>query len=84
MLKKIAFAVLVVSLIGGCAPLKQRFGTGEETPELVAARKDCRSKAEKEAIAKYKSTVSQKEHTRIAFDACMQAKGYNKFGKKVR
>ena len=84
MFKRITLAVLMVSLIGGCTALKQRFGTGEETPELIAARKDCRSKAEQEAIAKYKSTVSQKEHTRIAFDACMQAKGYNKFGKKVR
>lgn len=84
MFKKFALALLIFSLIGGCTTLKQRFGTGEETPELVAARKECRSKAEREAVAKYQSTVSQKEHTRIAFDACMKGKGYNKFGKKVR
>ncbi len=84
MLKKIAFALLIFSLLGGCTALKKRFGTGEETPELIAARKECRSKAEREAIAKYQSTISQKEHTRVAFDDCMNRKGYNKFGKKVR
>ena len=83
MFARIALAVLMVSMIS-CAGLKERFGTGEETPQLKAARADCRAKAEKEAIRKYQSTISQKEHTRIAFDACMEAKGYNKFGKKIK
>ncbi len=83
MFTRIALAVLVVSMTS-CTALKQRFGTGEETPQLKAARSDCRAKAEKEAIRKYQSTVSQKEHTRIAFDACMEAKGYNRFGKKIK
>ncbi len=83
MFTRIALAVLVVSM-NSCTALKQRFGTGEETPQLKAARADCRAKAEKEAIRKYQSTVSQKEHTRIAFDACMEAKGYNRFGKKIK
>ncbi len=83
MFTRIALAVLVVSMTS-CTALKQRFGTGEETPQLKAARADCRAKAEKEAIRKYQSTVSQKEHTRIAFDACMEAKGYNRFGKKIK
>jgi len=74
MVKRIAFAVLVISLIS-CAQLKKRFGTGEETPELKAARSECRSSAEKEAKAKYQSTISQKEHTRVAFDDCMDKKG---------
>lgn len=84
MLKKFIFALLVFGLMGGCTQLKQRFGTGEETPELIAARKSCRSQAERAAAAKFKSTVSQKEHTRIAFEACLKGKGYNRFGKKVR
>ncbi len=83
MFTRIALAVLVVSMTS-CTALKHRFGTGEETPQLKAARADCRAKAEKEAIRKYQSTVSQKEHTRIAFDACMEAKGYNRFGKKIK
>ena len=82
MYKGIILAVLVVSMIG-CGALKNRFGTGEDTPELRAARAECRSMAEKEATAKYKSTVSQKEYTRVAFDACMKKKGYNQYGKKV-
>ncbi len=83
MFARIALAVLMVSMIS-CTALKKRFGTGEETPQLKAARADCRAKAEKEAIRKYQSTISQKEHTRLAFDACMDAKGYNKYGKKIK
>lgn len=82
MYKRVIFAVLIVSVIG-CGALKERFGTGEETPALKATRAECRSMAEKEAAAKYQSTVSQKEYTRIAFDACMKKKGYNKYGKKL-
>ena len=82
MYKRIIFAVLTVSMIG-CTALKQRFGTGEDTPELRAARAECRSMAEKEAAAKYQSTISQKEYTRTTFDACMKKKGYNQYGKKV-
>ena len=80
---KIILALLLVSL-GGCTWLKDRFGTGEETPELIAARAECREQAEKEAAAKYESTISQKEYTRIAFDACMEKKGYNRFGRKIK
>ncbi|MDH5400823.1 MAG: hypothetical protein OEX02_21905 [Cyclobacteriaceae bacterium] len=83
MYKKIVFSILVIAL-ASCTQLKKRFGTGEETPQLEAARKECRSQAEKEAMAKFESTVSQKEHTRKAFEACMDKKGYNRFGKKVR
>lgn len=83
MFTRIALAALMVSM-ASCTALKQRFGTGEETPQLKVARADCRAKAEKEAIRKYQSTISQKEHTRIAFDACMKAKGYNRFGKKIK
>ena len=83
MFARIALAVLMVSMIS-CAGLKERFGTGEETPQLIAARADCRAKAENEAIRKFEGTISQKEYTRIAFDACMDAKGYNKFGKKIK
>ena len=82
MYKRIIFAVLIVSVIG-CTALKERFGTGEETPELEVVRSKCRSLAEKEAAAKYTNTVSQKEHARIAYDACMKEKGYNRFGKKI-
>lgn len=80
--KRIIFAVLIVSMIG-CTALKERFGTGEETPQLKAARTECRSLAEKEAAAKYEMPIKQKEHTRIAFEACMKKKGYNRFGKKL-
>ena len=82
MSKRIIFALLIVSMVG-CTALKQRFGTGEDTPELRAARAECRSMAEKKAAAKYQSTISQKEYTRTTFDACMKGKGYNQYGKKV-
>jgi len=82
MCKRLTFAVLVISMIG-CAVLKERFGTGEDTPELRAAQAECRSMAEKEAIAKYQAPIQQKEHIRITFDACMKKKGYNQYGKKV-
>ena len=81
--KRIAFAVLLISVIG-CTALKDRFGTGEETPELKATRAECRAMAKKEAIAKYESQFKQQEHTRIAFEACMESKGYNRLGKKVK
>ncbi len=81
--KRTVLVVLVVSLIG-CTALKQRFGTGVETPELKAARSECRAMAKKEAIEKYESKISQQEHTRIAFEACMEKKGYNRLGKKVK
>ncbi|MDH5459033.1 MAG: hypothetical protein OEY26_09975, partial [Nitrospinota bacterium] len=82
MYKKITFAVLIASMVG-CTFLKERFGTGEDTPELRAARSECRSMAEKEAVAKYQAPIQQKEHIRITFDACMKEKGYNQYGKKV-
>jgi len=82
MYKRIIFAVLIVGMIG-CTILKERFGTGGDTPELRTARAECRSMAEKKAAAKYQSIVSQKEYTRVAFDACMKKKGYNQYGKKV-
>lgn len=74
--------MLVVSVIS-CTALKQRFGTGVETPELKAARAECRSQAEKEAFEKYKDPIPQKEHTRIAYEACMKKKGYNRLGRKI-
>jgi len=75
-------AVLLVSVVG-CSALKQQFGTGVETPELKAARAECRAQAEKEAAEKYQSTISQQEHSRIALYACMEKKGYDRFGKKI-
>jgi hypothetical protein len=83
MRKRIVFAMLLISVIG-CTALKDRFGTGEDTPELKAARAECRSIAKKEAISKYESKISQQEHTRIAFEACMEKKGYNRLGKKIK
>jgi hypothetical protein len=83
MYKRIAFALLIVSVIG-CSVLKENFGTGEETPELKAARAECRSQAEKEAIGKYESTIKREDYIRLVFDICMDKKGYNKFGKKVK
>ena len=84
MFNKIVFAALIVSLTG-CAELKQRFGTGEETPELKTARAECRSKAEQEASAKfYENRIKQEDYTRVVYDACMEKKGYNQYGKKVK
>ncbi|MDH3257262.1 MAG: hypothetical protein OEM27_06565 [Nitrospinota bacterium] len=82
MYRRIVFAVLTVSVIG-CAALKQNFGTGEETPELKAARAECRPQAEKEAAGKYQNPIKQEDYIRLLFDTCMEKKGYNKFGKKV-
>jgi len=83
MYKRIVFAVLTVSVIG-CAALKQNFGTGEETPELKAARAECRPQAEKEAAAKYTNSLKREDYNRFLFDTCMEKKGYNKFGQKVK
>ena len=83
MLNKIIFAMLIVSLVG-CTALKKNFGTGEETPELKAARAECRSLAEKKAMAKYDSGIKQEDYNRLIFDNCMEKKGYNKFGRKVK
>ncbi len=82
MCQRIIFAVLITSLIG-CSPLKHRFGTGEETPELKAAREECRASAEKEAMAKYQSPIKQKDHIRVSMEVCMEKKGYNRFGRKI-
>ena len=82
MCKKITFVVLIISLIG-CTALKEKYGTGEETPELRAARAECHSKADKETTGKYQYMGTQINQARIIFDACMKAKGYNKVGKKV-
>jgi hypothetical protein len=83
MYRRITFAVLIVSLIG-CTILKEKFGTGEETPELKAARAECRSLADKEAMTKSVTPIKQKEYVRLAFDACMKEKGYNEYGRKVK
>ena len=83
MYKRVIFAVLIVSMIG-CTALKEKYGTGEETPELRVARAECHSKADKETIAKYQYTGTQINQARIVFDACMKAKGYNKVGQKIR
>jgi hypothetical protein len=82
MCKRAIFVLLMVSMIS-CATLKQNFGTGAETPELKAARSECRIKADKEAIAKYRNRIKQEDYNRLVFDTCMEKKGYDKFGKKV-
>jgi len=66
MYKRVVIAVVLIG-VAGCTALKNRFGTGEETPELKATRAECRAMAKKEAIAKYESKFKQQEHTRIAF-----------------
>jgi len=83
MFKKIVLAVMVFSMIG-CAQLKKKLGTGEETPELKAARTECRTQADKEALAKYENVIRRKDYARKAFDVCMDRKGYDRYGKKVR
>ena len=83
MRKRIGFVVLMISLIG-CTALKKQFGTGAETPELKAARAECNAQAKKEAIEKYDSEIKQNEHKRIAYEACMEKKGYNRLGKKIK
>lgn len=82
MYKKVIFAVLMISVFG-CTALKQRFGTGEETPELKAARAECRAQAAKEA-AQYDNSIKRKDYNRVVYDACMEKKGYNQYGKKVK
>lgn len=83
MCKRIAFAVLLVSMIG-CTVLKERFGTGRETPELNAVRAECRQQAEKEARIKFRNVIRQKEHIRKSFDACMNKNGYSRTGQKLK
>jgi hypothetical protein len=79
---RIIFAVLMVSVIG-CAELKDRFGTGEETPELKAAREACRSLADSKAADEKLNAIQQKEQSRVAYDKCMEGKGYDEYGKKI-
>ena len=83
MFKKIILAVMVFSLIG-CAQLKKKFGTGEETPELKVARSECHTQADKEALDKYESLIRRKDYARKTFDACMDRRGYDRYGKKVK
>ena len=81
--KIITFAVLFVSVIG-CNPLKEKFRTGEETPELEAARAECRSLADKDTSAKGEGVIRQMDRTRVVYDTCMEKKGYDQYGKKVK
>jgi len=83
MYKRAVFVLLMV-IVTGCTALKKNFGTGEETSELKAARSECRIKADREAIAKYRNRIKQEDYNRLVFDTCMEEKGYDKFGKKVR
>lgn len=83
MYKRIFFVLLLISVFG-CAELKERFGTGEETPELNVARTECRSLAAKEATAKHQNPIKRMDYNRLVFDACMEKKGYNQYGKKVK
>lgn len=83
MFNRMVFAVLLISLIG-CTQLKERFGTGEETPELRAARSECRSLADKETLGKYENSIKESDQKRVFFDDCMEKKGYNQYGRKVK
>jgi hypothetical protein len=82
MYARIIFAVLMVSLIG-CTELKERFGTGEETPELKAAREACSSLAESKAKDEKLNEIQQKEQYRVTYNKCMEDKGYNDYGRKI-
>jgi hypothetical protein len=83
MYKRIVFAVLIVSVMG-CNPLKEKFGTGEETPELKAAHSECRSLADKDAPVKGEGMIKQMDRTRAVYDDCMKKKGYDRYGKKIK
>jgi len=79
---RIIFAVLMVSLIG-CKTLKENFGSGEETPELKAARDACRTTADKMAADEKLNEFQQQEKSRVAYDECMKGKGYDENGRKI-
>ena len=66
MYKRAIFVLLMVSMTS-CAALKDNFGTGAETPESKAARSECRIKADKEAIAKYRNRIKQEDYNRLVF-----------------
>jgi len=84
MFKRIIFAMLIISVIG-CKPLKEKFGTAEETPELRAARSECRSLADKgDIVRKGEGVIKQADRTRAVYDDCMKEKGFDKFGKEIK
>jgi len=82
MCQRIILALLIVSAVG-CSVLKEKFGTVEETPELKAARTECRSLADKDTSAKDQGVIKRLDRPRAVYDDCMVKKGYNKFGRKV-
>ena len=82
MYERITFVLLIVSMVG-CAALKERFGTVEETPELLAARTECRSLADKDTSAKDQGIFKKMDSTRAVYDDCMKKKGYSNGGRKV-
>lgn len=83
MFNKIILAVMVFSMIG-CAGLKKRHTAGEETPELKAARAECQALMNKETASKDSIPIARKFRARSEFVACMDHKGYDRYGKKVR
>ena len=82
MFKKFLVLVMVVLFVG-CAGLKKRLGTPEETPELKKDRSFCQNEAEKNISNSTSAAVKRSIERRNAYHACMRKKGYDKKDRKV-
>lgn len=83
--KNITMAAVVSLIVSatGCAQLKDRFGTPEQTPQLSKDRNSCHDQSEKEVAQLGLSAIKRQDVKRNAYRACMKKKGYNRFDKKI-
>ena len=86
-MKRKWWAVLLVFwiLASGCTVLKKQFGAPKETPELEAARNECKTQTAAAMKKKEKKTnpISKQDDRRQMFRICMREKGYDHLGRKI-
>jgi len=74
----------MVVLFVGCAQLKNRFGTPEETAELKKDRAHCQSESEKSVASSTSNAIKRSDEKRNAYRACMKNKGYDSKDRKIQ
>lgn len=80
------FLCLVLALMMGltsCKTMKENFGTAEETPELTAARNDCRAESENSVKDSKEPLFKKHRSKRDAYSTCMRNKGYDRQGQSI-
>jgi len=83
MFRKFLVMVMVVLFVG-CAQLKDRFGTPEETAELKKDRAYCQSVAEESVANSQSNAIKRSDEKRNAYRACMKNKGYDSKDRKTQ